>query len=105
MANVFVSQPVVHDAPDLAPLDDAPIAQQSQLVREGGLAPADQGGEIADAELFGERERVEHSRPGRIGQQLEDRGQLLGIGTRDDLPQERPHLLRVQALQVAPIGG
>lgn len=104
MADVFVGQAVVDDAPDLAPLHDTPIAQQAQLMREGGFAPADQGGKITHAELVGERERVENSRPGRIGQQLEDRGQLLGVGARDDLSQERLHVLGVQALHVAAVG-
>lgn len=105
VADVLVSEAVVHDPTDLPALDDPAIPQQTQLVREGRLAASEQCCEVTHAELLGKRERVQQSRAGDVGEQLEGRGKLLGVRAGDHSAQEGPDVLRVEAFHLAPIGG
>jgi hypothetical protein len=68
--DVLVVERVVHQ-PAVAPrTHQAHAPQQSELMRHGRLAQAQQRGEIADAQL-GARERIEHADTRRIAEHLE----------------------------------
>ena len=98
VADVIVGETVVDDAPGLAPAHDPPVAKQPQLMADGRLAEADEQGEVADAELVGEGQRVEQARAGGIGKGGEGRGQCIGLLLLDDPPQQGGHVLGMQAL-------
>ena len=104
VADVLVREAVVHDPPGLAPAHDAPIAQEPQLVRERRVAATQEQGEIAHAQLVGQGEGVQQPGAGRIGEQLEDRRQVLGLGSGNDIAQEGRDVLRVEALDLAAVG-
>ena len=101
--NVLVGEAVVDDASGLAAAHHAPITQEAQLVRESRLAPSEQQREIADAQLVRQREGVQQSGAGRIGEQLEDRGQILGFRRGNDFAQEGSDMLWVEALDLAAV--
>ncbi len=52
MADVIVGEAVVDDATGPAARHHAAVAQQSELMRERGLAAVQEQSEIADAELL-----------------------------------------------------
>ena len=68
--DVAVVERVEHHAPFAARLDQPQVAQQAQLVRDGGLGHPDQRGEIADAQLA-VRQRVEDAHARRIAERAE----------------------------------
>mgnify|MGYP000111891887 CR=1 FL=1 len=98
VADMLVGETVVDDAPGLAPAHDPPVAKQPQLVADGRLAEADEQGEVADAELVGEGQRVEQARARGIGKRGKGRGQGIGLLLLDDPPQQGGDVLGMQAL-------
>ena len=72
--DVVVVERVV-DEPSFAPRTYEPvIAQQAKLVRHGGLAQADVGGDVRDAH-FRARERVENANTGEVAEHTEGVGE------------------------------
>lgn len=102
--DVVVGEAVVDDTAHLAPLDDATVPQESQLMAERGIADLDQQGKVADAELRGQGERVQQSRARRVRQQLEDRGDIVRFAAWYDATDDRRHRFGMQSLMRATRG-
>src|SRR5688572_10599508 len=98
--HVLVVECVVDQPAVAAGADNAGIAQQTELVRDGRLGDVQPTGEIADAQ-FAARERVENAHARRITEYTKDLGQPLDgllietrpgsmylshISTRQDVP-------------------
>ncbi len=74
-----VFDPIIHPQPVFAVLDQTRLAQEHQLLRDIGLALAQECREVADA-LFFVAECVQQTQPGRVRQRSEDiGGQSIGI--------------------------
>lgn len=81
---IVVEGVVHHPSPAMAP-HDAGRPEQSQGVRHGVLGDIDDGAEVADAQLPGVGQRVEHAQPGRVAEQAEQIRDLGGFPAREDL--------------------
>jgi hypothetical protein len=97
---MIVVQGVEDHAAAAAGADEAQAAQQAQLVRDGGVARADQFRQLADAE-FATGEGVEQADASGVAEDREGGGQRRRGAVAD---QRRPHLLhrvRRHLLQLA----
>ena len=72
---------------------------------ERRLADPQQESQVAHAELWGQGQGMENPRSRRIGQQAEGRGNLLGVRTVDDPPEQGSDVLWVDAFLLAPLRG
>ena len=72
-SDVVVVERVVDHLAVAAVADEARALQDGELVADRGLAHAEHGGEVADAELR-RAERVRDAEPGRVGEHLEELG-------------------------------
>ena len=70
LENVLIVDGVVDQTAGAARAHETHAPQQSQLVRRGGLADADERGDVADAELA-RRQRVENPHSCRITEDAE----------------------------------
>ncbi len=86
VAHVVVVEAVEDDAALPTRAHQPPLAQRTQLVRDGRAVDPGRGGEVADAELAG-RQRGQQTQPGRIGEQREEPGH---VGDRRHDAQRRP---------------
>ena len=77
LVDVFVGQRIEDMFAFLARVDDTHRTQNAQLIRNGRLAHAEHGAEIADAQL-GVGEQAHDAHTGRIGQRLEEFGEQSG---------------------------
>src|SRR5688572_1827980 len=78
--HVLVVERVVNHPPVPAGADDARVAEQPELVRDGGLGDIELRRERGHAQ-FVARERLEDADPGGIAQHAEDLGQAVdGVG-------------------------
>src|SRR5437764_2119080 len=109
-----VLQPYVEEKPDVrivegvedvpaasAVADDAPGAQEPEVVRAGGLAQARDGREIADAELATFEQGKNEADPASIGQHPEGLCKLLGGGLSGQTIPDGGGLLRFHAVHLA----
>jgi len=56
----------------------------SELMARRGFRCADDGGEVADAELTSFQEGIYHAKPYGVGEELETSGEVLGVVVRHD---------------------
>ena len=84
-----VQRVVDHPAGPAVP-DDPGRPQQPQRVRDGGFGDGDGLGQVTDAQLAAFEQRVEHPRPGRVAEQLEEVGQT---GRLADVDQPGPDVI------------
>lgn len=105
VTDMLIRQAVVDDPARLAPGHHAMAAEQAQLVAERRLAQAKQKSHVANAQLLGEREGVQDPGPGRIGEDREGRGHLIGDRVIDHSPEQWGDVLGMKALCIAPLRG
>ena len=101
VADVLVGEAVVDDPPLLTSFYDMARAKQPELVADRGLPHPNQEGKIADAQLLSEAEGVQDPRAVRVGEESEDPRYAVGFRVREDLIEERLHVLGMHALGFA----
>ena len=71
--------------------EDPGVHQDLEMVRDGGLSQAHGLGKLADAGFaaFMRGDHRDQPEPGRVGQGLEEPGQICGLGGADRLAQQR----------------
>jgi len=101
--DVLVVERIEHHAAGAPGAHDAHAAQEAQLMRDGGLAEAEQTRQIADAQL-GTGQGVEHPHARGVAEQLEGVGERRRGRVGQQTPPERGDLRRVEVKHVAVIG-
>ena len=101
---MLVRKSVVHHPASLVADHNVAVTQQAQLVAQGGLADAQQQGEVAHAQLVRQAECMENSGAGRIGEYGKRRRHPIGSYVVQDAAKQGGNVLRVEAFDLAPLG-
>ena len=105
VADMLVCEAVIDDPAPFASRYDITVAQQAQLMTERRLADPEQECQIAYAQLIGEAQGVQDASAGWVREDRERGGNSVCGGVLEDASEEWPDLLRMQALNLAALGG